>query len=206
MPQPSPTPKSAVKKSISFKIASTALICALTCAGGFIKIPLPMLDITLQTFFACMAGLFLGKKWGALSQAIYMLLGLIGIPIFSRGGGITYVFMPSFGFILGFILCAFICGILRDRLFKDFYLDKIKITDYLKVFLICLAGIFGVYLIGAPYMLMILSFYLKQTQAVVSAAALSLPLYVLGDLVSLIVLVLATPVLYKRVPRLLDIS
>jgi biotin transport system substrate-specific component len=206
MPQSSPTPKSAVKKSISFKIASTALICSLTCAGGFIKIPLPMLDITLQTFFACMAGLFLGKKWGTLSQAIYMLLGLIGIPIFSRGGGITYVFVPSFGFILGFILCAFICGILRDRLFKDFYLDKIKITDYLKVFLICLAGIFGVYLIGAPYMLMILSFYLNQTQAVVTTAALSLPLYVLGDLVSLIVLVLATPVLYKRVPRLLDIN
>ncbi len=193
-------------KSISFKIAATALICALTCAGGFIKIPLPMLDITLQTFFACMAGLFLGKKWGPLSQAIYMLLGLIGIPIFTRGGGITYIFMPSFGFILGFILCAFICGILRDYLFKDFYLSKIKVSDYLKTFLICLAGIFGVYLIGAPYMLMILSFYLNQSQAVITAAALSLPLYLLGDLISLIVLILATPIFYKRIPRLLDIN
>lgn len=190
--------------SISFKVSATALICALTCTGGFIKIPLPMLDITMQTFFACMAGLFLGKRLGPLSQAIYMLMGLIGIPVFSRGGGIAYVFQPSFGFILGFILCAFICGVLRDWLFKDFFNSKkIKLFDYFKVLIICLAGIIGVYLIGAPYMIMILSCYLHQGAAVLTAAALNLPMYLLGDMISLVVLILAAPIIFKRMPRLL---
>ncbi|HEY8444329.1 MAG TPA: biotin transporter BioY [Clostridia bacterium] len=197
--------KESVKVSISLKIALTALMCALTCSGGFIKIPLPMLDVTLQTFFACAAGLFLGKKLGPLSQAIYMLMGLIGIPVFARGGGITYVFQPSFGFILGFILCAFICGFARDWLFKEAYISKIKPTDYLKVLAICLLGILGVYLIGAPYMLSILYFYLKQSQAVIASAASSLPMYFLGDMLSLIVIILAAPMLYKRVPRLLSL-
>jgi biotin transport system substrate-specific component len=193
------------KKSISLKIALTAVMCALTCSGGFIKIPLPMLDITLQTFFACMAGLFLGKKLGALSQAVYMILGLLGVPVFSRGGGIAYLFQPSFGFILGFILCAFICGAARDWLFKDIYISKISFSGYLKVSLICLLGIIGVYLIGAPYMLSILSFYLKQTQAVILSAALSLPMYLLGDIASLVILILAAPVIFKRVPMLLSL-
>lgn len=199
------TQAKSAKKSLSLKIALTAIMCALTCTGGFIKIPLPMLDITLQTFFACMAGLFLGKKLGPLSQAIYMLLGLMGVPVFSRGGGITYIFQASFGFILGFILCAFICGFVRDWLYKDIYLSKIKISDYLKVSLICLLGILGVYVIGAPYMLSILYFYLHQTQAVMISAALSLPMYLLGDIVSLVILILAAPIIFKRVPMLLNL-
>ncbi|HEY8423744.1 MAG TPA: biotin transporter BioY [Clostridia bacterium] len=189
------------QKTASFKTALTALVTALTCSGGFIKIPLPMLDITLQSFFACMAGLLLGKKLGPVSQALYMLMGLIGIPVFARGGGITYVFQPSFGFILGFVLCSFICGVLRDKFFGSFGQAKIKFGDYVKVFIICVAGIIGLYLIGAPYMLMILRFHLNQN-ALLSAAA-SLPMYLAGDFISLIVLILAVPIFYKRVPSLL---
>lgn len=189
----------------NFKIASTALMCALTCTGGFIKIPLPMLDITFQTFFACMAGLILGKRWGTISQAIYALLGLIGVPVFARGGGITYIFQPSFGFILGFIFCAFLCGVLRDIFYKKDFMSKIKIKDYLKVLLICLVGILGVYLIGAPYMLSMMSFYLHLDQAALVSAALSLPLYFLGDMISLVLLIIATPIIYKRIPKTLMI-
>ena len=193
------------KISASFKIAVTALMCALTCAGGFIRIPLPLLDITLQTFFACMAGLILGKKWGTASQAIYAFMGLVGVPVFTRGGGITYIFQPSFGFILGFVFCAFLCGVLRDIFFskKINTAGKIKATEYFKVFLICIVGILGVYLIGAPYMLIMQSVYLSFNHAAIIAAALNLPLYFLGDLLSLILLIIAAPILYKRTPTLL---
>ena len=59
--------------------------------------------MTLQYLFTAMAGLLLGRRWGALSQAVYVLLGLVGLPIFTMGGGFGYVFQPTFGFLLGLI-------------------------------------------------------------------------------------------------------
>ncbi len=81
----------------------TALFAALTAVGAFLKIPIPPVAITLQTLFMVLAGLLLGAKYGALSQLVYVALGLVGLPIFTQGGGFSYVLMPSFGFLLGLI-------------------------------------------------------------------------------------------------------
>ena len=55
-----------------------AVFAALTAVGAFIRIPFALSSITLQFFFTAMAGLVLGARWGAASQAIYVLLGLAG--------------------------------------------------------------------------------------------------------------------------------
>lgn len=195
-------------KSKSFTITITALMTALTCSGGFIRISTPFLDITMQTFFACMAGLLLGKKWGTVSQAVYAFIGLIGVPVFTRGGGIAYLFQPSFGFILGFILCAFICGFLRDIVFKSQKKSNNSNNlwkDVLKTTVICLAGLVGLYIIGGPYMLFILKVYFHYDSAAMLTALLSLPWFVLGDVISLIILIFIIPILFRRVPNLLKI-
>ena len=88
----------------------TALFAALTAVGAFLKIPFPLSAITLQFFFTAMAGTLLGKKYGALSQAVYVLLGLVGVPNFALGGGFSYVFQPTFGFLLGLIPSAWVIG------------------------------------------------------------------------------------------------
>ncbi|MFZ5518108.1 MAG: biotin transporter BioY [Candidatus Zhuqueibacterota bacterium] len=85
---------------------------ALTAVGAFIKIPLPHVPVTLQTFFVLLAGNLLGYKNGAFSQVLYLALGLIGIPIFAYGGGPAYIFQPSFGYLLGYPAGAFIIGAL----------------------------------------------------------------------------------------------
>ena len=64
----------------------TALFAALTAVGAFLRIPLGYSSFTLQVFFTCMAGVLLGPYWGAASQAVYVLLGLVGLPIFTEGG------------------------------------------------------------------------------------------------------------------------
>ena len=78
-----------------------ALFAALTAIGAFLKIPLGALSLTLQFLFTAMAGVLLGPRWGAASQAVYVALGLAGLPVFTMGGGLGYVFQPSFGFLLG---------------------------------------------------------------------------------------------------------
>lgn len=90
------------------------LFTALTAVGAFIKIVIPVgadtMNFTLQWFFVLLAGLLLGSRRAFLSVATYLLIGLVGIPVFARGGGPSYLIRPTFGFLLGFALAAYAMG------------------------------------------------------------------------------------------------
>lgn len=92
---------------ISFFVAATFL-------GAQVRIPLPFtpVPITLQTFFVVLSGAYLGKKSGGISQLIYLLLGGIGFPIFTKTGALLG---PTGGYIVGFTLAAWISGYLREK-------------------------------------------------------------------------------------------
>ncbi len=60
------------------------------------------------------------QKKAFLSQFIYIIIGLAGLPVFSLGGGIQYVFKNTFGYIIGFMVCAFIIGLGVDNLRNTF--------------------------------------------------------------------------------------
>ena len=77
-----------------------SFLAALTAIGAFLKIPIGITSITLQFMFTAMAGILLGAKDGSISQIVYILIGLIGFPVFTMGGGFSYVLQPSFGFLL----------------------------------------------------------------------------------------------------------
>ncbi|MCM3575167.1 MULTISPECIES: biotin transporter BioY [Mesobacillus] len=67
--------------------------------------------ITLQTFFAILAGIILGSRLGAISMTVYALVGLVGVPVFAKfGAGMSTFISPTFGFILSFILTAYVAG------------------------------------------------------------------------------------------------
>lgn len=93
------------------RMVYAAMFGALTAIGSFIVIPLQPVPITLQTLFTGLAGILLGGYAGALSQIIYALLGIIGLPVFAGGkAGIGTLFGPTGGYIIGFILGAYIIG------------------------------------------------------------------------------------------------
>ncbi|HDQ04918.1 MAG TPA: biotin transporter BioY [Deltaproteobacteria bacterium] len=102
------------KKKGSIKgIVYAALFGALTAAGAFIIIPLPPVPITAQTFFLNVAAVLLGGPLGAASQFIYVMLGVVGIPVFAGGkAGLGVLFGPTGGYLIGFIFGAFVIGIL----------------------------------------------------------------------------------------------
>lgn len=97
-------------KFLAADIAECSLFTALMVAGAFIRIPTPLIPLTFQTVIGVLAGLLLGAKKGAISMAVYCFMGLIGIPVFTDGGGIFYVVKPTFGYVIGFILSAAIAG------------------------------------------------------------------------------------------------
>lgn len=94
-------------------ITLAAMLAALMAIGANLTamIVIGSVPITLQTFFCILAGLILGSRLGAISMAVYTLIGLVGVPVFSQfSGGPGVIFTPTFGFILSFILVAYITG------------------------------------------------------------------------------------------------
>ena len=104
-------------KTKALSVRETALcglFAALTAAGAFIRIDLPVqpfpMHFTLQIFFALLSGFILGPRLGAVSVGIYLAVGLVGIPVFAAGGGPAYLIRPTFGLLLGFLFAAWLAG------------------------------------------------------------------------------------------------
>ena len=118
------------------KMTLCALFAALIAIGTYIKIPTPLLPLTLQTLFVVLAGLVLGRKLGALSVCVYVIAGLAGLPVFT-GSALN----PTFGYIVGFIFGAYIAGYIAES-FKPCF----------RTWLIgALSGIAVIYAVGIPY-------------------------------------------------------
>jgi len=128
-----------------------AMFAALTAVGAFIRIPFYPVPFTLQFLFVCLAGLLLGSKLGALSQVVYVAVGLIGAPIFAKGyGGIAYVLEPTFGYLIGFIICAFFTGLLFENMLRPRFFMTLSLS---------LAGMMLLYIPGVTYMYIMINYF-----------------------------------------------
>lgn len=163
-------------KSRTYKLILCALFAALTAIGAFIKIPFPLVPITLQVMFTTLAGLLIGPKLGSISVAVYVFLGLIGIPVFTGGGGPSYVLQTSFGYLIGFIVGAFITGLIASKGEPSFKRNLIA----------SFTGLLVIYIIGCAYCFLISRLYLKNDvgiwAVVLHGAIMCLP----GDIIKCI--------------------
>ncbi len=123
-------------------VALCGLMAALTAVSAFLRFPLPgtAVSFTLQTGVVLLSGLLLGGKRAAVAQAAYVAAGLLGAPVFSRGGGVSYVLQPEFGYLLGFVLSAYVSGL--------FAAGGCTLR---RALLGCACGMGAVYVIALPY-------------------------------------------------------
>ncbi|HEX3012288.1 MAG TPA: biotin transporter BioY [Syntrophomonadaceae bacterium] len=98
-------------QSMVRQMVYASMFGALTAIGAFIVIPLQPVPITLQTLFTGLAGILLGGYAGVLSQIIYVILGVIGLPVFAGGqAGFGTLLGPAGGYLFGFIAAAYVIG------------------------------------------------------------------------------------------------
>ena len=139
------------------RLVMCGIFAALIGVGAFIQIPIPLIPLSLQDLFVMLAGIMLGARYGALSVVIYLVIGLLGFPVFTRGGGITYVLQPTFGFMIGFIPGAYLTGTIANREERP---------GFKRLFLACMAGIAVIYFFGTVYLYLLNRFYLGNSIAV----------------------------------------
>ncbi|WP_010233526.1 biotin transporter BioY [Clostridium arbusti] len=155
------------------ELVMVSIFASLTAIGAFIKIPIPYVPFTLQFLFCAMAGIILGPKLGALSQILYVIIGLMGVPIFTEGGGLYYIFKPTFGYLIGFIVAAYVIG-------KVSY--TIKRLTFIKTLICILSGLFFVYLFGVIYLYIIYNLYMGDAKTIKWAIFYGFVICVGGDL------------------------
>ena len=170
------------------KLVYTALFAALTAAGAFLKIPLGVSSITLQFLFTAMAGVLLGAGGGALRQAVYVALGLLGLPIFTAGGGFGYVLQPTFGFLLGLIPSAAVIGAMTRRS-----------ASPVRIALACVVGLEVLYAIGVPYMALILNGYMGKGMSVSGLLWAGMLPFLPGDAIKIVITAVLCPLLRRRI-------
>lgn len=135
-----------MRNALTRSLVLAALFAALTAVCSQIQIPLPMIPINLALFSVHLCGALLGAKWGALSMAVYALLGAIGVPVFAGfGSGPAVLFGKTGGYILGYILCATIVGVLSRRIG----------FSYLKLCLSMVIGVAVCYAFGTAWFMVV---------------------------------------------------
>lgn len=168
-----------------------ALFAALTAVGAFIRIPLGYSSITLQTFFTAMAGCVLGPWYGALSQLVYVALGLVGLPIFTQGGGIGYLMQPTCGFLIGLIPAAWVIGRIAGRK-----------PEPKQIVPACLLGYGELYAIGVPYMALILNTFLGKGMGFSAIMWAGMIPFLPGDMIKILCITLLMPPILRQLDKL----
>jgi biotin transport system substrate-specific component len=105
--------KEIIENKTIVSVIGVIIFALLTWIGAYVYIPLGFtpVPITLQTLFVFLSGAILGKRLGAISQAVYLGMGALGFPIFTAGGfGALYLLGPTGGYILGFIASSWLIG------------------------------------------------------------------------------------------------
>ncbi len=122
-----------------------ALFTALICVGAWIKVPFVPVPMTLQFFFINFAIISQKTKYSVLSVAAYICIGLIGLPVFSSGGGFLYILTPMFGYVIGFLLAALSSGIKKLKQHK-------LLQSLVNIVIVYVSGLIYFYLVSKLYL------------------------------------------------------
>lgn len=166
------------------------LFAALISIGAFIAVPVPgsPIPIVMQNMFIMLAALILGPWWGLLATAIYLLFGILGMPVFSGGsGGFTKLLGPTGGYLAGYMPATIVMGMIAEK-------GRRKLLPNI---IACLVGMAIVDIFG-----------ILRLKAVLGAdwgRALAAGLYpfIVGDIIKIVLAALLAPRLYAGMETLM---
>ncbi len=135
---------------INLLFALTFAVLMAISANSFIYLPFTPVPITTQVLTVILSGLFLGSRWALASQTLYIIMGLMGLPVFS-GFKNAAVFLtgPTVGYVLGFLAAAFVTGYIYENSNKN---TGNPLRNLFAGFISCVAGVALIHLFGFVYL------------------------------------------------------
>lgn len=162
-------------------LTRVSLLLALLIISSQFALPIGPVAISLQSLIVLIIGLILPTKQAVLTTSLYLLVGLIGLPVFTQAMGGPYsVFLPSFGFIVSFIPAVWLISKIRGKHWRN----KPN-NDILAVFF----GNLIIYIVGIAYMAFILVFYLDQQMSLWKIISIGMLPFIPGDIIKSVVAV-----------------
>ena len=160
-------------------LTTISLFCSIICIFSIISIPIGTVPISLSVLAIFLSSIVLGFKKAVITVIVYILIGSLGLPVFSGfKGGVQVLFGPTGGYIFSYIFIAGIMGFASDNLSK---------VQYKKTFLfVCsLISLFICYITGSVQYMLISSVSLKK--ALISSAFVFLPFDILKSVLAIII-------------------
>ncbi|MCR5145170.1 MAG: biotin transporter BioY [Lachnospiraceae bacterium] len=115
-----------MKKTNIYNMATCGIMAALLCVLAPFALPIGPVPISLATMVVYLAAYVLGSKWSVVSVVIYLLLGMVGLPVFSKGqAGVGVLAGPTGGYLIGYIFLALISGIVISKVNYNLWLTMI---------------------------------------------------------------------------------
>jgi len=174
-------------KSLTF----VALMAALCCVLGPLSVPMGEVPVSLQVLAVYLCVYVLGRKLGTLSVCIYLLLGLLGVPVFAGfSGGPQTLFGPTGGYIIGFLFTAYVMGLIFDYMGAKSAMGRIVLQVVGMV-----AGLAVCYAFGTVWFM-----FVMKTSLVESLAMCVLP-FLLFDGVKIVIAIIVGNALRTALSR-----
>ena len=157
------------------KLAMTAVMAALMCLAGMLVhwVSPALVPFSILPVLVFISGIILGAEYAAMAMVVYLVLGLFGLPVFSSApfGGFGYILKPTFGFLLGYVVAAYVVG----KVYRE--------GGIWRAIAGVLAGLITLYLVGLSYLYMILSWVLHHPTSVAGVMVIGFVPFIFGDLI-----------------------
>mgnify|MGYP003586906120 FL=1 len=130
------------------------IFAAFMIISSYIVVPIGPVPHTLQPLVVLLSGVLLGHKWGPISIIVWVVLGVLGLPVFNQGqAGAVMLIGPTGGFIFGFIVCSWLAGLLTEKNLQ---------AGYAKTFFYLLIALIVAYILGLIGFMLSFQYFLHK--------------------------------------------
>lgn len=178
------------KKNNIYTLTLTALMTAVTCILAPMSIPIGPVPISFTSLAICLSLYLLGWKNGTMSYILYLLIGILGLPVFSGfTGGIGKLAGPTGGYIIGFIPMAILVGLIIEK-------NSNRIAHIIGMIL----GMIICYIFGTAW------FCIVMDSNISVALTLCVLPFIPGDIIKILAAVSVGPMIKDRVQKMMLFS
>lgn len=182
------------------ELVLTALFTALIIVGAKLSFAFPGgVPFTMANFFVILAGLVIGPWWGLASVCLFLALGLVGLPVFSAAlVGLAAFQGPTGGFLIGYLLAVLLSGLISGR---SLGANKHEgFLPFLRIVIASLIGALAVYIIGLPWLALVLSpKYSSYLDALMNVPVFAALPFLIPDGIKVIIAIILAPLMRRLV-------